>query len=965
MAALGAMVVSLALVPVARAADPATDPAADFGGFHSVLGVGQGQTVNGLGLAQFEATGQVPNSFVSQLSQYSGIERASLTFSPSDFSRFYKPSGFGLLPGGLASTETPEPGLRILRDIQFSVPRIYGSTRSQVMFGAGYATAQDRLFFMDVLRHMAEGRMTEILGPSAAPGDSAALGQQDFSDAEYTRQIDELPQTAGPEGAKALSDLRDYIAGINGYITQARTDPTKMPGEYAALGIQPANWTEADTSAVAIFLIAQFTVSGGGQPQDAEIMSLLAQQHPTQAAAVYNDFRRLKDPETPLVGDRQFPVDDPGAPRPGAVSLPDAGSLVKRNAVVSGPGASPRSAPSGAGLPAWAARLASGGLKLPPRESNAVLISGARSSSGHPLASMGPQVGYYSPEIFLEYELHGGGLDVSGVSFPGASPYPLIGHGRDFAWTGTTANGGNEDVFAEQLCNSDGSKPSFASVSYLYRGRCTLFDSRDQTDTPPVAPTSPKVSAPVVLRALRSVHGPVESYATVHGQPVALTVANATDNHATQSVVAFQRLAENQVHDAPSFIDAMHRFTGNENWFYTDDRDIAWIQSGWFPRHTPGTSRDFPITGTGPYDWQGFDPATYAFQRLPDATLPHEINPPEGYLVSWNNREVPNWPAPAGTWSFGPAERAQLLSLPLKQLLATNPKIDLAQLTRVTTQAATRDLRGQMVLPLLLQVIGASNDPRLTPLLGVLRQWEADGALRVDLNGAGYQQDSAAILLIDAWWPRLVRSMFSPGLGQAAFDDISRSVNRYDERPRDSGFFNGWQSYVNKDLRDLLASTRPAPSAGSVHRRPRRHRQTRRGSRSPHRRPTVRRAHRAGAHPAGRRHRRPHRPRRVAPGFPGVQSPLSKVYCGGGSLTGCQSLLVSTLLLAADAVRATQGPDLSQWRMPDLCPIPARGQPTCDEEVPISAGAVATPPFPFQNRGTFHQAVEVMGHRPR
>jgi len=170
MAALGAMVVSLALVPVARAADPATDPAADFGGFHSVLGVGQGQTVNGLGLAQFEATGQVPNSFVSQLSQYSGIERASLTFSPSDFSRFYKPSGFGLLPGGLASTETPQPGLRILRDTQFSVPRIYGSTRSQVMFGAGYATAQDRLFFMDVLRHMAEGRMTEIVGPSAAPG---------------------------------------------------------------------------------------------------------------------------------------------------------------------------------------------------------------------------------------------------------------------------------------------------------------------------------------------------------------------------------------------------------------------------------------------------------------------------------------------------------------------------------------------------------------------------------------------------------------------------------------------------------------------------------------------------------------------------------------------------------------------------------------------------------------------------
>ena len=34
---------------------------------------------------------------------------------------------------------------------------------------------------------------------------------------------------------------------------------------------------------------------------------------------------------------------------------------------------------------------------------------------------MGPQVGYYTPEVFLEYELHAPGIDVCGVSFPGAS----------------------------------------------------------------------------------------------------------------------------------------------------------------------------------------------------------------------------------------------------------------------------------------------------------------------------------------------------------------------------------------------------------------------------------------------------------------------------------------------------------------------------------------------------------------
>jgi len=976
-AALLAVAGTLAVVlaPAARAADPASDPSADFGSFNSVLGVGEGQNANALDLARFEATGTAPTSFTNQERQYSDIEKASFEFSATDFSRFYKPSGFGALPGGLASTEFPQPGLRILRDAQFSVPRIYGATRPEVMWGAGYATGEDRLFFMDVLRHMAEGRMTELLGPSAAAGDSAQLGQQNFSDAEYTQQLDSLPQRAGIEGAQALSDIRSYISGINTFIAQARMNPAKLPAEYPALGVQPRTWTEADTTAVAVFLIAQFTVSGGGQPQDAEIMDLLAQQHPQQAAALYNDFRQLRDPETPLVADRSFPYDDPGTPTPGAVALLDPGSVAKRNAVIAG-GRSAAGARS-TSLPAWAQPLAAPGLGLPPRESNAVLISASHSLSGHPLASMGPQVGYYSPEIFLEYELHGGGIDVSGVAFPGAAPYPLIGHGRDFAWTGTTANGGNEDVFAEQLCNLNGSPASTASSSYLYRGRCVAFEQRDQTDTPPVSPTSPGPPSPTVtLRALRSVHGPVESFATVHGQPVALTVANATDQHAVQSSVSFMRLAENQVHDAPSFIDAFSQYTGNENWFYADDRDIAWFESGWFPRHAPGSSRDLPIWGTGPYDWQGFDPATYSYARMPDETLPREINPPEGYLVSWNNKEVPNWPAPGGTWSFGPAERAQLLSLPLQSLLATHPRVDLAQVTQVTTQAATRDLRGQVVLPELLKVIGADPDPRLAPLLAALRQWQSHGALRVDLTGSNVYGDSPAIALIDAWWPRLVRAMFQPALGASAFTAISDKVNPYDERPNDSGFFNGWQSYVDKDLRDLLASV-PTSNA-TLHpttRRSRRHPRARHHVRRHRGHPQHRRAahrHQSARRTRGRhhryvrlRHRRAHLARHARLHLPGVSGSFSQLYCGGGSLSACRGLLVSTLLAAADAVRAQQGPDPAQWKVFALCPVPAQGRPSCDEEVPITAGAISVPPFPFQNRGTFHQAVEVMGHRPR
>ena len=69
----------LTLVAAAAAAAPANadGPYGDAGGFYSVLGVGQGQTVNAVDLAQYELTGAPPPSFVNQLDMYSGVSRGA------------------------------------------------------------------------------------------------------------------------------------------------------------------------------------------------------------------------------------------------------------------------------------------------------------------------------------------------------------------------------------------------------------------------------------------------------------------------------------------------------------------------------------------------------------------------------------------------------------------------------------------------------------------------------------------------------------------------------------------------------------------------------------------------------------------------------------------------------------------------------------------------------------------------
>ena len=89
---------------------------------------------------------------------------------------------------------------------------------------------------------------------------------------------------------------------------------------------------------------------------------------------------------------------------------------------------------------------------------------------------MGPQLGYFYPEIVMQGDLHGGGIDAEGIIAP-ISPYVFIGRGRDFAWSLTSADSENEQQFLEQLCNPDGRSvdPCTPRTTYTRAaaGRCS------------------------------------------------------------------------------------------------------------------------------------------------------------------------------------------------------------------------------------------------------------------------------------------------------------------------------------------------------------------------------------------------------------------------------------------------------------------------------------------------------------
>ena len=113
---------------------------------------------------------------------------------------------------------------------------------------------------------------------------------------------------------------------------------------------------------------------------------------------------------------------------------------------------------------------------------------------------------------------------------------------------------------------------------------------------------------------------------------MALVEQRSTYGGELDSVVGFARAQDpDYVTDAARFQRAFSGVDYTFHWFYADDRDIAYFESGKLPLRADGVDLDFPRWGDTSYDWTGF---------LDFAGHPKAINPPQGYLANWNNQSA-------------------------------------------------------------------------------------------------------------------------------------------------------------------------------------------------------------------------------------------------------------------------------------------------------------------------------------
>lgn len=912
--ASSALLASLIVAAPAQAA-PGVDPvptAGDpcLGQCQDILPAGQNGHATLAGILLHQTVGTRPKHSADQVEPYDNLLHQYSGLTEDQLAAYFNDASLGVPADQVESTKSPRPDVTITRDGATGTPHIKGTTRAGTEFGAGYAAGEDKLWLMDVLRHVGRGELSSFAGGAAG---NRALEQSLWAVAPYTEgdlrgQLDRV-RASGARGAQAYQDIENYVAGINAWIDDT-VGSNSHPGEYELTGHGSAiqDFTATDVVAIASVVGAIFGGGGGGEVENALAKLEFQQRYgATAGAAAYTAWRAQTDSEAVTTQrGAAFPYAvTPVAPT--GVAVPDRGTVRAFAHAQNGTGtgattASAQAASAPGVLPADLITAEKG-------MSNALVVSGAHTASGHPVAVYGPQTGYYAPQLLMVQELDGPGLRARGASFPGLSFYVEIGRGIDYSWSATSANQDITDTFAVDLCEPSGATPTTASAHYLLRGVCTPFETLAKRNS--WSPTTADATAAGAydLVSRRSAYGLVSHTGEVGGKPVAFTALRSTYHHDLDSVIGFQQFNDPaEITSAQSFQNAARNVGYTFNWFYADADHTAYYNSGTNPVRAAGTDPDQPVLARPAHEWRDWNPVLNTSAVTPPAEHPQSVD--QDYYVSWNNKQAEGF---ASGWGNGSVHRADLLDRRVSALVRTGG-VTRTQLVKAMQEAAVTDLRAERVLPAALDVIAAApvTDPALAATVRGLRDWVAAGGTRKETaKGSRTYAHAEAVRVLDAWWPLLVEGTFKPALGDGLYQALT-AVAPVNESPsggqngtggpaggvkgeahKGSAFQHGWWSYLDKDLRSVLG--RP------------------------------------------------------------VGSPLDRTYCGGGLPSDCRRVLLATLSAAA----AT--PATAVYPADRFC---AAGEQVCaDSIVHRAMGGITVPRIAWQNRPTYQQVVEFPARR--
>src|SRR6185369_2826931 len=306
-------------------------------------------------------------------------------------------AALSVVQGTLKVTGLERP-VNVLRD-RWGVAHIYARNQHDLFFAQGFVAAQDRLFQMELWKRSGQGRLAEVLGPSALPRDINArlLSYRGDMKPEY--------ESYSPD---TQSILEAFTSGINAYIA-TRQEPAGagMPLEFQLAGLKPEPWKPTDC----LNRMAAFSMTGNAfaELEHAEVLQAVG----VDAASLQFDF------------DPQVKLDPARGSDFSGLSEKLLHNLIGSDTRIEFP-------------------------RHPPEGSNNWTVSGKLTTTGKPILANDPHRVIAEPSLRYMVHLVAPGWDVIGAGEPGL-PGVALGHNQTIAWGFTIFGLDQQDSYLEHL----------------------------------------------------------------------------------------------------------------------------------------------------------------------------------------------------------------------------------------------------------------------------------------------------------------------------------------------------------------------------------------------------------------------------------------------------------------------------------------------------------------------------------
>ena len=367
--------------------------------------------------------------------------------------------------------------------------------------------------------------------------------------------------------------------------------------------------------------------------------------------------------------------------------------------------------------------------------SNAWVVAGRYTADGGGLLANDPHLGLQMPSIWYPVVQQGKQLHAQGMSLVGLPPV-IFGQNGRIAWGGTSMMADVQDLAVERFNPKDPNR-------YLADGNWQPVQRRIEEIK--VAAAFPEFLheplKPVQIEVRGTRDGPIISdlRAKAIGQPMALRWTALQEGDRSYEGMYAASYAQDWNSFKASF---QHYVAPALNMLYADrDGNIGYLGIGAIPIRHQGDG-SLPVPGwDSAFAWQG---------QIPFEEMPTRYNPPEGYIVSANDRPVDdsylyfisnNWASPA---------RATRIRELLQQAIGSGHRVTLADMQAIQTD--DRSLPARHLVPTLTALVPANDDERKA--LELLKGWSGD-----------MTASSSQAALFNVWMQHLSAQLFGGALG--------------------------------------------------------------------------------------------------------------------------------------------------------------------------------------------------------